>query len=130
VEVDPAKHRFRKGGGMNWKFWKRADAHTAPAGARQARPRQLPDRVGIYLITEKKHDPDWVWSLKAVMLPKTGSKSARSIRIFDPAQAQKLGVAVAGYDFLDAHPHLILFEGWFDKNSGVVRIEKMQPQAA
>jgi hypothetical protein len=115
---------------MNWKFWKQTDAASPPKSVKQSKPRQLPDRVGIYLVTELKQDPDWVWSLKAVMAPNTGSKSSRSIRIFDPVESQRQGLIVTGFDFLETHMQVVLFAGWYDKNSGIVHIEKINRQAA
>jgi hypothetical protein len=35
---------------------------------------KLPDRVGRYLVTQLKEDPDWVWSPKAALRPKAEEK--------------------------------------------------------
>jgi hypothetical protein len=40
------------------------------------------------------------------------------IRIFDPATADKQGVAIDDYDSLDDYPELILYEGYYREVSG------------
>ena len=54
-------------------------------------------------------------------------KSATMIRIFDPAAADKKGIAIDDYQSLDNHPELILYEGYYREVSGHatdIRIEK------
>jgi len=49
------------------------------------------------------------------------------IRIFDPAAADKKGVAIEDYDSLDGHPDLILYGGYYRSVLGVatdIHIEK------
>lgn len=51
-------------------------------------------------------------------------------RIFPPTAAKGRGVTVEGYDSLDSHPELVLYEGYYqltDSHADNIRIEK-QPE--
>ena len=118
---------------MNWKFWKKQNLRESSAGTKEAklaRPKDLPDRVGRYLVTQLKEDPDWVWSLKCALRPKGDEKNVFDVRIFDPATAAGKGMAVANFQSLDAHLDLILFFGSFNKNTDSVQLEKTLKNAA
>ena len=118
---------------MNWKFWskeKQTSKLAGTKGIKLAKPKELPDRVGRYLVTKLKEDPDWVWSLKAALRPKADEKDAFEIRIFNPEDAVRKGVAVTDYNVLDAHPDMILFTGWYKKNTDLVKIEKTVKEVA
>lgn len=94
---------------MNWKFWKKSG--TAPL----AKPKDLSSDLGKYLVVNLEYDPDWVWQLKVVMdLPKEGMSD---FRIFDPAMAAMQGITVKDYPSLDEHKNLVLFDGWYKKES-------------
>jgi hypothetical protein len=71
-----------------------------------------------------------VWKLSYVSRPKREDKHVLELRIFDAADADMRGISVANYDFLDAHPELILFNGVFDKSSGTVKISKRLKEVA
>lgn len=106
---------------MTWKFWqKNTGGVKAP---KLPKPKELPAGVGRYLVVDLKHDPDWVWTLKSVSLPKEGFKSAFLIRIYDDTTAMANGVLVKNYTSLDNHPGLVLFEGWYDKNTWAMEIK-------
>jgi hypothetical protein len=112
---------------MNWKFWQKEKPGENSSGAKEAKlekPKELPQRVGMHLVTKLKEDPDWVWSLKAALRPKSGEKHTFDIRIFDPHQAAQKGLTIMDYNSLDDHPDLFLFVGSFNKNSGLVNIDK------
>jgi hypothetical protein len=111
---------------MNWKFWqKKENEGTLKAKVvKLPKPKELPDRVGIYLITQLHENPDWVWKLSYVARPKHEDKHVLEIRIFDAADAEMREISVSDYNFLDARPELILFNGIFDKSSGTVKISK------
>ncbi|MEE4605936.1 MAG: hypothetical protein V2J65_31965 [Desulfobacteraceae bacterium] len=118
---------------MNWKFWKKQNHRENSGGTKEAklaRPKELPDRVGRFLVTQLKEDPDWVWSLKCAIRPKADEKNVFEVRIFNPATAAKKGVAVANFHSLDAHPDIILFFGSFNKNTDSVQLEKTLKNAA
>ena len=118
---------------MDWKFWKKEKPVESAGAAKEAKlgkPRDLPERVGIHLVTKLKEEPDWTWSLKAVLRPIAAEKHASDIRVFSPADASRAGVIIANYNSLDAHPELILFAGTFNKNTGSVKIEKILKNVA
>jgi len=52
-------------------------------------------------------------------LPKQGSSD---FRIFDPAMAAMQGVSVKDYFFLDEHKNLVLFDGWYNKESREMQV--------
>jgi hypothetical protein len=118
---------------MNWKFWqkeKHGETSSATKEIKLPKPKDLPDRVGMHLVTQLKEDPDWVWNLKCAMRPKADEKHAFEIRIFNPSDALRQGVAIKSFNSLDDHPDLILFFGWFSKDTGIVKIEKRLQKAA
>jgi hypothetical protein len=111
---------------MNWKFWKtenKNDHSLNQGSSKLPKPKDLPDRIGMYLVTQLKLDPDWVWSLKGVMRPTT-EKRKFEIRIFDPKDAVISDVSVRDFNSLDNFPQMILFEGCFHKDSGWVDIKR------
>lgn len=118
---------------MKWKFWSKEQAETVTLPGtpnKPGKPREIPEMVGRYLVVKLNEDPDWVWSLKAVIRPKTGTPGANRVRIFDPTQAMAYGIRVGDYTSLDAHPHLILYEGWYDKKNDIVQIAHLEHQKA
>jgi hypothetical protein len=118
---------------MSWKFWKKETPPESSAGTKEVklgRPKELPDRVGMYLVTQLKEDPDWVWSLKVAMRPKADEKQVFEIRIFDPADAARQGAIIENFNSLDAHPDMILFFGLFNKNTSSVQVEKTLKKVA
>ena len=118
---------------MNWKFWHKEKQPNEISGAKEiklAKPRELPDRVGRYLVTQLKEEPDWVWSLRAALRLKADEKDMFEIRIFSPEDAARKGVVITNFNALDAHPDMILFTGWYKKNTDLVKIEKTLKDAA
>ena len=112
---------------MNWKFWhkeKHSENSFVTSEVKLAKPGEMPERVGMYLVTQLKLDPDWVWSLKGALRPKADKKNDFDIRIFNPATAAAKGVKVLNYNSLDLHPDMILFFGSFNKKTGSVLIEE------
>jgi len=86
-------------------------------------PQDIPELVGRHLVVQKKKDPDWVWRLKAVVRKSPKGRKAFDVRVFDAAAVSKK-VKVKDYTSLDEHPDLILFEGWFDKESMTAELEE------
>jgi hypothetical protein len=118
---------------MNWKFWDKKQQPKESSGTNEiklTKPKELPDRVGRYLVTQLKEDPDWVWSLRGALRLKADEKDMFEIRIFNPEDAARKGVVIANFNALDAHLDLILFTGWYKKNSDLVKIEKTLKDAA
>ena len=117
---------------MNLKFWQKNETAAVPNGGktqRLERPKDLPSDVGRHLVVEEGLDPDWVWRLKCVKKPRENSKSAFDIRIFSSETASQQGVHVRDYTSLDSCAGLIIFAGWYDKNSGSVQLEKLIKKA-
>ena len=99
-------------------FWKRKEGEE-----KLPSPKGIPELAGRYLVVEEKKDPDWVWKLKGVVRP-AGKKKAFYCRVFDDAQVAQAGVKVKDWTSLDGHPDLILWEGYFDKETNTARREK------
>ncbi len=102
-------------------FWNRKNTETG--GIKLPGPKDLPQLVGAYLVTQEKREPDWVWKLKAVIRPVEKQK-AFYCRIFSEAESAQAGVKVKDWTSLDNHSALILWEGYFDKETNTVRPEK------
>jgi hypothetical protein len=112
---------------MFWKFWEREK--TKEGEVRFPGPKDIHQSVGSYLIVNAKKDPDWVWKLKGVVRP-TEKKTTFHCRVFDEAAAAQAGVKVKDWSSLDEHLDLILWEGYFDKETHKVRPEKFAKQGA
>lgn len=111
---------------MNWKFWQKSagPAEHGSAPARLPGPKDIPESIGMYLVTTLHKDPDWVWTLKAVMRDQADSNQVKDIRIYDPSKTAVQRVAVKNYTTFDAHPALILYEGWFSKKNRKFEIKE------
>ena len=101
-------------------FWKREK--TKKGEIELPGPKEIPELAGRCMVVQEKKDPDWVWRLKGVVRP--AGKKAFYCRVFDDAQAAKAGVKVKDWTSLDEHPDLILWEGYFDKETNTVCHEK------
>jgi hypothetical protein len=107
---------------MGWKFWQKKEAADgAPKAKKLSKPKELPSAVGRSLVVDRKLDPDWVWSLKCVTAPRE-EKSIMDFRIFDEGDASARDIWVKNYTTLDDHGDLILFEGWYDKETWKMEI--------
>jgi hypothetical protein len=115
---------------MKLAFWKRTEGSGNGKRVKLPRPKELSDRVGIYLVTQMKEDPDWVWNLKSVSRPHEENRHLHDIRIFDPHDASVNEVEVENFSSLDAHPDLILFSGLINNDTGTVELEKTSKAAA
>ena len=115
---------------MDWKFWRNKqagpDASNAPK-IKMSGPKELPEVIGIYLVTNGKRDPDWVWSLKCLLRRHPDNKSSYDFRIFNPIQMGIETICIKDYTSLDNHPELILFHGSFDKRTNQVELKKEAP---
>jgi len=89
------------------------------------RPQEIPELAGRHLVVAKKKGPDWVWHLKAVVRknPSRG-KRAFDVRVFDESQVAQKKVKIKDWTTFDQHPDLILYEGWFDKESMRAELEE------
>jgi hypothetical protein len=114
---------------MGWKFWKKDDA-LAPKKSKLPGPRELPDAVGRVLVVEREMDPDFAWSLRALLRPREGAKYIREVRVFDPASTSAAGIAVKNYDSLESHPEQVLFAGWFNTDTGEAELTPKSTEKA
>jgi hypothetical protein len=115
---------------MKLKFWKRTENAGTAQNAKLQRPKELSDRVGIYLVTQLKEDPDWIWTLRSVSRPRENNRNLHDIRIYDPHQARVNQIKVENFTTLDQHQDLILFTGFVNKDTGTVELEKTTQAAA
>jgi hypothetical protein len=114
---------------MGWKFWQKdsgSQASGGPGGRKLPKPTAIPDEVGRYLVVAGGYEPDWVWSLQSVARPRPNSKKEFDIRLFNPEQISRAGIAVRNFDSLDDHPQLIAFAGWYNKETRQVQISEMK----
>lgn len=102
---------------MNLMFWKKDDGGLSG-------PREIPQPVGQEIVVKLQGDPDSIWHLKAVMLPREVDKDTSEVRVFDASQAASRKVMVKNYNSLAEHPELILYEGWYNKKRGNAEIKK------
>ena len=117
---------------MGWKFWQKKETAAAPSGDKtqgRGKPRDLPQEIGRHLVVEKGLDPDWIWSLKCVRKLRENSKSAFDIRIFSPETMAQHGVKVRDYSSLENHMELVIFSGWYDKETQSIQLERMVKEA-
>lgn len=80
-------------------------------------PGALPKSVFNAIIRDLGHNPKWTRRLSLVAQRWEDDSAIRLIRVFDETIAAETGVDVIDYKSLDSHPELVIFEGWFDKNS-------------
>jgi hypothetical protein len=91
-------------------------------------PKYMPDDVGRTLVVDHKQDPNWVWSLKAVLKPGP-EKDVFLVRVFDERTVSQLGMQVRDYHSLNEHSELILFGGWFNKKTHAAEIQSYSKAA-
>jgi hypothetical protein len=102
-------------------FWNRKKAEEGEI--KFPGPKEIPQMLGAHLVTQEKKNPDWVWKLKMVSRP-TEKKKSFYCRVFSEAEAAQAGVKVRDWSSLDDHAALILWEGYFDKETNMLRREK------
>ncbi len=113
---------------MGWKFWQRNHIASATSGGktqRLSKPGDLPLEVGRYLVVDQGLDPDWVWSLKCVKKPRVDSKNTFDIRIFNSITTAQHDVKVRDYTSLDNHMDLVIFAGWYDRQTRNVQLDRL-----
>ncbi len=113
---------------MHWKFWQKKNETGEAKAIKLPRPKELPSGVGRFIVVNLKQDPDWVWNLKSVSIPKEGSKTLMDVRVFSVNEANEKGVTIRDYTSLDIHPDLVLFDGWYDKNTLKVQMRDCRIQ--
>ena len=84
-------------------------------------PRNIPQWAFIHLVVFMKVDADRLSLLKCVeQIDFLENRPVHLIRIFDPDTAR--GVEIRDFASLDLCPHLILYEGHRDVESGQINI--------
>ncbi len=82
--------------------------------------KDVPQRSYACLVTQYAVAPDWAYQhLKCVELK---DKKLKKYRIFD-TDLIPAGAKITGYEWFDANPELIMFEGW-EENDGRMEIQK------
>jgi hypothetical protein len=117
---------------MGWKFWQKNESSATGAGEntiKLGRPRDLPQEVGRHLVVVEDLDPDWVWSLKCVLLPKENAKNVFDIRVYDSKSATFRGVTIKDHRSLDDHMELVLYAGMYDKGNRNVQLQRLMKDA-
>ena len=109
---------------MFWKFGKNSSSTTEEVRKKLPKPRSIVEKVGRYLITEMKQNPDQVWSLQSVTRPDEVDRKRVNFRVFDYASVSAAKVNVRDYHSLDAYPEHILWEGWYPKDDYHVYLTK------
>ena len=106
-------------------FWQKKNGPTSTQtkDLKLTGPKEIPEPIARHLVIQMKRDPDNTWGLKSVVRPRPDSKDAFDFRIFDNAQIPAK-VHIENYNSLDSHPDLVLYQGWYDKKSFDVHIDK------
>jgi hypothetical protein len=104
-------------------FWKR---NKDAQGAKLSGPRDIPESVKKFLVSNKMVDEETVPFLKAVIKNKENSDKAFDIRIFDPSDAEAREIKVQNYDTLNANPALIIAEGSYDDSQKKVELNSLR----
>ena len=107
--------------GKDSMFWNRKP--TKEGEIKLPGPKGIPELAGRHMVVKENKNPDWVWQLKGVVRP-AGKKKTFYCRVFSEAQVAQAGIKVKDWTSLDDHPDLILWEGYFDKETNTVRHEK------
>ncbi len=92
-------------------------------------PRPIPDEAGRFLVVDLKQDPNWVWTLRAVVKP-TAEKGGFEVRIFDDRHAGVRALNIRDYHSFDAHPELVLFSGTYNKKTHAAQLVAPPTQKA
>ena len=87
-------------------------------------PKRVPKMIELFLIDEYKIDPEIVEILKMVMRHRQQKEKIFDCIIFDPEEAEALGVKVVDYNSLSDHTDMILYDGWFDEDSKQVELSE------
>ncbi len=85
-------------------------------------PREIPGVVLNYLSKELKLDIELMRLLKSTVRRKGNEVRAFDIKIFDEGDAAAYKIQVKDFTTLDAHPELVLWEGWFDEGTKKVEL--------
>jgi len=107
---------------MKWNFWSKNEENAQTV--KLPKPREMPQALGMYLVTRLNQNPDVVWKFKAALLPREGSKHLFAVRIYNPVVVNDRNIRVVNYNSLDEAPDLILFQGTYDEQRGKVELAR------
>lgn len=113
---------------MNWKFWQKENPTETSSGGTKVhfeKPRDLPQEIGRHLVVVQGLDPDWIWSLKCLRIPRENAAGCFDIRIYSPETMVQHNVKVKNYTSLDDHMDLVIFAGWYDKKTQALQIDRL-----
>jgi hypothetical protein len=97
---------------------------ASPKAEKLPGPKFLPDMLSDHLVRQMAKEANWVRGLSMVMRPRSGGSKGFDVRIFAQYEAASSSTKIKDYTTLDQYPQLILFEGWFDKESKKVELEE------
>ncbi len=116
-------------------FWKKKEEATpstvTPAAAKAEtlpEPEKIPDMVRRYLVDDLKMDVVWVCDLKTVMRKRAGGNPGYDIRVYDALEMSDKKVKVRDYTSLEGRPDLIVYEGWFDRQTKQIELKDLTNQ--
>lgn len=107
MNVSPGKETI-----MNWMFWKKDGQIKKLPG-----PKEIPQPIGSYLVTKEGMSSDVVWKLMAVVSPRLNEKYVVDVRVYDSSKTKQGGFKVENYHSFDDHPDLVIFDGWYSKDT-------------
>jgi hypothetical protein len=84
------------------------------------RPDKLTSEMVRYLTLILGHSPSWVQGLKYVKRPRAGIENICDVRVFDELLTTANKANIMNFNSLDDFPDMILFEGWLNKDDGIV----------
>ncbi|MCB2145210.1 MAG: hypothetical protein KQI81_01965 [Deltaproteobacteria bacterium] len=92
--------------------------------------RKLPWQVRLYLADNMGYDLGWIRTLRCVVREMGDQPGFLRFLAFRPDQARERGITIAGYDALEAHPELVIFNGMFSANGQQVSVDSTAPRRA
>ncbi|MFC2020078.1 hypothetical protein ACFLU4_09100 [Chloroflexota bacterium] len=112
---------------MFWKKKTKTEEPSKPKIEKLHGPSSIEAILATKLIVDLKQHPDLIWNLHSVVRQRSGDGQRFDFRIFDAARVAATRVEVKDYTSFDDYPELIVFQGWFDKESGEVHFEEKKP---
>jgi hypothetical protein len=96
---------------------KQADQSPGAIQEKLSGPKEILQPIGQTLVISHKLEPDWVWNLKTVTRSYTDNPNQIEFRVYEGSQVSAHGISVKDFHSLDAHPQLVLYNGWLNKKT-------------
>ena len=112
---------------MFWKKKTKTEEPSKPKMKKLPAPSSIESILATKLIVDLKQDADQIWKLHSVVCQRSGGGQRFDFRVFDADRVTATRVQVKDYTSLDDYPELIVYQGWFDKESGEVHFEEKKP---